>query len=547
LPAVNARLPAFVARSFEASPLHNAAFRNFYLGSIGAALGYTIQATIAAWLMATLTTSALMVALVQSASTTPTLLFGLVAGTLADIVSRRRVILATQVVLFAASLLLGLAALIGIIGPGSLLLLTFLVGAGFTFYLPAQQASINEMVPRAELARAVALGSVAFNVARAIGPALAGAIAAALSSGSALAFGALFFVPMFVAMYRTTQRDAVLPGVPERLLSGAMSGLRYVRHSAPMRALILRNLAFSLSASAYWALLPVIARDLLGLGAGGFGLLSASFGIGAIVGAMSMPNLLQRSSMNRVVTTAGLLWALAILIVALTGSTPLALLGSGCAGIAWVCVYTSLSAGTQSSAPGWVRARAVSMNQVTSQGCLALGSAMWGAVASGVGTRWALAASAATVIVLQWLNRRVRVRMGQEADIVPGVEPPVMTLASEPGPDDGPVLIQLEYKIDPEHRHDFLQAIAEVGPTRRRNGATSWRVFRDLGEEGRYVERYVIASWAEYVRLRARMTMADSRLQQRVAEFQRSDVPIRVSRLIGVGPEDVTLAPATKH
>ena len=547
LPAVTARLPAFVSRTFESSPLQNAAFRHFYLGSIGAALGYTIQATIAAWLMATLTTSALMVALVQSASTAPTLLFGLVAGTLADIVSRRRVILATQVVLFAASLLLGLAALTGIIGPGSLLLLTFAVGTGFTFYLPAQQASINEMVSRAELARAVALGSVAFNVARAIGPALAGAIAAALSSGSALALGAFFFVPMFVAMYRTTQRDAVLPGVPERLLSGAMSGLRYVRHSAPMRALILRNLAFSLSASAYWALLPVIARDLLGLGAGGFGLLSASFGIGAIVGAMSMPGLLQHSSMHRVVTTAGLLWALAIVIVALTGATPLALLGSACAGIAWVCVYTSLSAGTQSSAPAWVRARAVSMNQVTSQGCLALGSAMWGAVASGVGTRWALAASAATVIILQWLNRRVRVRMGQEADIVPGVEPPALALAGEPLPDDGPVLIQLEYSIDPEHRQDFLKAIAEVGPTRRRNGATSWRVFRDLGEDGRYVERYVIASWAEYVRLRARMTMADSRLQQRVAAFQRSDVPIRVSRLIGVGPEDVTLAPAAKR
>jgi len=333
LPAVNARLPAFVSRSFEASPLQNAPFRNFYFGSIGAALGYTMQATIAAWLMATLTTSALMVALVQSASTAPTLLFGLAAGTLADIVSRRRVILVTQVVLFAASLLLGLAALTGIIGPLSLLFLTFLVGAGFTFYLPAQQASINEMVPREALARAVALGSVAFNVARAVGPALAGAIAAALSSGSALAVGAFFFVPMFVAMYRTTQRETALPGVPERLLSGIMSGLRFVRHSAPMRALIVRNLAFSVCASAFWALLPVIARDQLGLGAGGFGLLSASFGIGAIVGAMSIPGQLHRSSMNQVVTSGGHLWALALLIVALTAATPLALLGAGCAGM----------------------------------------------------------------------------------------------------------------------------------------------------------------------------------------------------------------------
>jgi len=534
---VTARLPAFVTQSLQSSPLRNPVFRNFYLGSIGAALGYTMQATISAWLMATLTTSALMVALVQSASTAPTLLFGLFAGTLADIVDRRRVIIVTQVLLFAASLILGSAALFGIIGPATLLFLTFLVGAGFTFYLPAQQASINELVSRAELSRAVALGSVAFNVARALGPALAGAIAAALSSGSALVVGAFFFVPMFVAMRRTRPPEVALPGVPERLLSGVMIGLRYVRHSLPMRALIVRNLAFSVCASAFWALLPVIARDQLGLGAGGFGLLSASFGIGAIVGAISIPGLLQRQSMNKVVTSGGVLWALAMYVVALTVDTWLALVGAGCAGAAWVYVFASLSAGTQSSAPAWVRARAVSMNLVATQGCLALGSAVWGGVASAVGTRWALGVSAGAVIVLQWLYRRVRVEMGQEADIVPGARLPELEVATEPLPDDGPVLIQLEYRIDPANRDAFLRAIQKVGPTRRRNGATSWRVFRDLAEEGRFVERYVIASWAEYVRLRARMTMADSRLQQRVAELQRADVPIRVSRLIGVTGE----------
>jgi len=177
------------------------------------------------------------------------------------------------------------------------------------------------------------------------------------------------------------------------------------------------------------------------------------------------------------------------------------------------------------------------MNLVATQGCLALGSAVWGGVASAVGTRWALGVSAGAVIVLQWLYRRVRVEMGQEADIVPGARLPELEVATEPLPDDGPVLIQLEYRIDPANRDAFLRAIQKVGPTRRRNGATSWRVFRDLAEEGRFVERYVIASWAEYVRLRARMTMADSRLQQRVAELQRADVPIRVSRLIGVTGE----------
>jgi MFS family permease len=533
---VATRLPAFVTSAFEASPLQNATFRNFYFGSIGAALGYTMQATISAWLMTTLTTSALMVALVQSASTAPTLLFGLIAGTLADIVARRRVILVTQVLLFAATMLLGFAALVGIVGPASLLFLTFLVGAGFTFYLPAQQASINEMVSRAELSRAIALGSVAFNVARAIGPALAGAVAAWLSTGSALVLSAFFFVPMFVAMRASARREPDLPGVPERLISGVMSGLRYVRHSAPMRALIMRNLAFSVCGSAFWALLPVVARDQLGLGAGGFGLLSASFGIGAIVGAMSIPGLLGRQSMNKVVTSGGTLWALAVLIVALTVHTGLALLGAACAGMAWVYVFASLSAGTQSSAPAWVRARAVSMNLVATQGCLAVGSALWGALASGVGTHWALGVSATAVLILQWFQRRVRVEMGQEADVVPGAQLPELVVAGEPLPDDGPVLIQIEYRIDDDDREQFLKAIQRVGPTRRRNGATSWRVYRDLGEKGRFVERYVIASWAEYVRLRSRMTMADTRLQQRVDELQRADTPVRVSRLIGVTP-----------
>ncbi|MGH8801620.1 MAG: MFS transporter [Casimicrobiaceae bacterium] len=532
-----ARLSAFVSRRLASSPLRGAIYRNFYVGSIGSALGYTMQATMAAWLMATLTTSTLMVALVQTASTLPTLLFGLFAGTLADIVERRHLILVTQVLLLGATLLLGLAALTGIVGPALLLLLTFLVGAGFTFYLPAQQASVNELVSRTELTRAIALGAVAFNVARAIGPALAGEIAAVMSSGTALVAAAVFFAPMFMAMLHTPQTPRSLPGVPERLLSGVTSGLRYVRHSGPMRALLLRNLVFSACASTFWALLPVIARDQLGMGAAGFGLLSASFGIGAIIGALSVAGLLHAQSMNRVVTQAVRLWALAMVVVALAGSTPIALIGAGCAGAAWVYVFASLSTGTQTSAPAWVRARALAMNIVTTQGCLAIGSALWGGVASAVGTRWALGSSAVLVMALQIMYRHVHVRMGKEADVEPGALPPELAIGHLPRPGDGPVLIQIEYQIDSDARESFLRAIQKVGPTRRRNGATSWRVFRDLGDEGRYVERYVIESWAEYVRLRARMTVTDTHLQRRVAQLQRTGVPIRVSRLIGATAE----------
>lgn len=523
---------------FAASPLRLATFRRFYIGSVAVALGYTMQATVAAWLMATLTTSALMVALVQTASTAPSLLFGLLAGALADIVDRRRIVLATQFILLAATATLGVAALLGMLGPVALLAGTFLIGAGFTLYLPAQQASINDLVGHAELPRALGLGAVAFNLARAAGPALAGALAAWVGSGSALLASALFFVVMIVAIRGWHSPRHAIPGVPETLLSGIQSGLRYARHSPPMRALILRNLSFCVCASALWALLPVIARDQLGLGAGGFGLLSASFGIGAIIGALYIPPQLHRVPLNAVVSAGVVLWALATLLIAATHTIAIALAGACAAGAAWVTVLASLSAGTQSTAPAWVRARAVGMSLVAMQTGLALGSVLWGWLASFEGTRIALAVSAGTMLALLALGYRVRVRMGDEADVTPGLQLPELAIAVEPLPDDGPVLIQVEYQINPENREAFLRAIQTIEPTRRRNGASNWRVFRDLGEDGRFVERFIITSWAEYVRLRTRMTVTDRQIQERVGQFQQPGVAIRISRLIGTTLRD---------
>ena len=523
---------------FRASPLRNARFRLFYLGTVGSALGYTMQATVAAWLMATLTPSALMVALVQSASTAPSLLFGLIAGSLADIVDRRRVILVTQIVLFTLTLLLGLATLAGLIGPTALLALTFLIGAGFTFYLPAQQATVNDLVARADLHQAVALGAIGYNLARAAGPALAGAIAAWLGTGNALIASACFFVVMLVTVIRWKDSSTAIPGVRETLLGGVRSGLRYARHSALMRALLIHNLAFSVCASALWALLPLIARDQLGLGAGGFGVLSGAFGAGAVVGALTIPRQLQRVSLNSVVVVAVLLWVVAASLIAGTSILAVSLIGMMAAGAAWVGVFASLSAGIQSAAPAWVRARALAMNLVAVQGSLALGSAVWGWLALVSNIRTALLASAGLMAVLLLVNRRVTVRLGEEADVTPGAQLPDMGIAVTPRADDGPVLVQIEYRIPAENRRAFITAVHAVEPVRRRNGADDWRAFRDLSEPDRFVERYIITSWAEYERLRSRMTIAEREFQDKVAELQQSDIPIKISRYIGLNPQE---------
>jgi len=372
-----------------------------------------MMVTISAWLMATLTTSVLMVALVQTASTLPSLLFGLFAGALAD-------------------LSLAVITLNGLLTPYVLLVFTFIVGTGFAFYLPAQLASVNELVSQEELPRAIALNAVAFNVSRAVGPALAGAVATWQGSGTSLLVSSFFLTFMVIALigWQTNQRP---PGVPEKLLSGVKSGLRYTRHSTQMRSLIGRTLAFSICASALWALLPVIARSLMAV-----------------------------------------------------------------------------------------------------QASLAIGSALWGWMANWTGTQVTLVTSAILLMVLHVLYRSVQVRLGNEADVTPFGHLPEMALTAEPNADDGPVLVQLEYTITPEDREDFLEKIKRVEATRRRNGATDWRVFRDLSTEGRFVERFIITSWAEYIRSRVRMTVADRRIQSAVAEMHNSEKPIRISRFLGV-------------
>ena len=322
----------------ESSPLRHEQFRWFYFASIGVAMGYTMQATMAGWLMATMTPSALMVALVQTASTVPSLVFGLLAGALSDIIERRRVIMATQIIFVAGTLVLGVATLLDMIAPSALLVLTFVIGVGFTFYMPAQSASINELVTRPELPQAVALGAVAMNVSRAVGPALAGAVAAWLGSGNAFLVSAVLFSGMIFVMRGWKRQESALPGVPERLMAGIASGIRFVRHSAPMRAIVIRNLSFAVSASALWALLPVVARDQLGLGAGGFGLLFGSFGAGAVAGALTLPRLLKGHSLNKVVVGAALLWVIATTLVAATKMTAVAVVGASGAGAAWVGV-----------------------------------------------------------------------------------------------------------------------------------------------------------------------------------------------------------------
>jgi MFS family permease len=344
---------------------------------------------------------------------------------------------------------------------------------------------------------------------------------------------------MLLAVRRWRRRAPAIPGIPETLLSAIQSGVRYVRHAPSLRALLLRNMSFSFCASALWALLPVVARDEFAMGAGGYGSLFGVFGAGAVVGAIYIPRHLQRISLNRLVNAGVLVFAFASLAVALTPLLVFAIIAVFAAGGAWCSVLASLSAGAQSSAPAWVRARALAMNLVAMQAALASGSAIWGSLAQITSIRIALGAAGVFMVLLLAASREVRVALGHEADLKTGVQLPELAVTAEPMPDDGPVLINIEYRIAPENHDAFLRAIYAIEPTRRRNGASAWRLFRDLEEPERFVERFVIGSWAEYVRLRLRFTVKESQQQDEVSRLQRPGVPIRISRLLGVDPREL--------
>ena len=517
--------------------MRHALFRRFYMGSASTAFGYTMQATSAAWFMATLSPSPLMVALVQTASTLPSLLFALIAGGLADIVDRRRLLIVTHSLLFLAASILALATYAQVIGPSSLLLLVFLTGLGFTFSMPAQQAMLGDLVPHAELMAAVNLGSVAANASRAIAPALAGIIAALLGSGSVFLVSALFLGGMVYSVWPIHPSPGGRPGLAENLLSSIQTGLRFSRHSPPTRAFIVRTFIFSLFGSSLLALLPIVARDGLRLDAGGYGLLFGCFGTGAVIGAFSLTRFLPGLSLNKRVNGATVIFCGA---VAVLGNTTLMAVAVGAAifsGLAWVSILSGLFSGALSWSPSWVRARVVAMNLLVLQAGLATGSLVWGWLASTTDVGTALGAAAVGLLLSLAVTWRVRVSFGSESDVSTHVRLPDLSIAIEPQASDGPVLIQCEYRIAHENCEAFLQAVRALEPVRRRNGASNWQVFRDLGSDGRFYERFVVPSWGEYTRLRTRLTVVDHELQDRVAALQERSVPILISRLIAVNAD----------
>ena len=523
-------------------PLREPLFRDRWIASIVSNVGSWMQDTAGTWLMAVLTTSPLLISLMQTAASLPVLLLGLLAGATADIYDRRRLLIFWQAWMLGTVAVLSLLTFLGIISPWVLLLLTFGLNIGAAMNNPAWQAIVPELVPASQLPDAVALNSAGFNLARAVGPALGGFAVAAFGAhvltGTASVFllNAISFVGVIWVLYRWKRTPLFKSALPaERVHASIRSGIRYLRHSPALQSTFLRSLLFTVFVSAVWSLLAVVSRHELHQGATGYGLLNGSMGLGAVIGAFSLPRVRRLVSADWIITLSTATFVAILFALAFVRVTPVIILFLIAGGFAWTSTMSSLNVSVQVSVPSWVRARALGMYQMVAQGGMAAGGVLWGYLAERVSTPVSLTIAGIGLLVTLPIAWRFHVLRGETPDLSPYQHKrPAPPFALEGRPNDGPVRVSLEYRVAAENYPEFTRAIHKLRDVRMRDGAIRWGVFQDVADPSRCVETFLVESWIEYLRQRERFTADDLRMRDAVWRLHSGELPPKVSHMIYV-------------
>jgi MFS family permease len=512
------------ASSF-AAPFRHPVFAVVWTATLVSNVGGWMYSAASAWLMTSLNPDPLIVALVQAASTAPIFLFALPAGALADIFDRRKYLIVVEILTTVVCAVYAAMVGFGLATPANLLAFTFLIGAAGAMTVPAWQAVVPQLVPKRDLPAAVAANSVGVNISRALGPALGGGAIAGLGIVAPFWINAVSNLGVLGALlwWRQERTPATLPA--ERFGRALGAGLRYAQHSPSLRATLIRAAGFFLFASAYWALLPLVARTQITSGPGFYGILLGAIGAGAVAGAFVMPWLKLKLGPDRLMALGLLGTALTLTLYGLAYDPVLALIASALAGISWIAALATLTVSAQVSLPDWVRARGLALFTTVFFGCLTLGSAVWGELAAVLGLPAAHFLAAAGAVVAIPATWRWKLQAGATVDLTPSMHWPSPITAREIDRDRGPVLVTVEYRIRPEDRAAFLEALQELERERRRDGAYRWGVFEDAADEGRMVETFLVVSWMEHLRQHERVTNADRLVQECVLRFHMTGEP----------------------
>lgn len=528
-------------RNSPFAPFRHKAFRNLWWATLVSNFGGLVQGVGAAWAMTTLTTSPTLIALVQASTTLPIMLFALSAGALADNVDRRRLMLAAQGFMALVSGVLAAVTLLGGLTPWVLLTFTFLIGMGGALHNPPWQASMGDLVPREDLPGAVTLNSVGFNLMRSIGPAAGGMIVAGFGAAATFVINAISYLPLLAALHHWRAEPKPRVTTPEPFLPALGAGLRYVAMSPNLLRVMARGALFGFAAVAVLALLPVVARDLLGGGSMTYGVLLGTFGLGAIGGALLNPHLRARLANERIVQLAFASFALAC--VALSQSPYLWLSGLAMlpAGAAWVLALSLFNVSVQLSTPRWVVGRALALYQTAVFGGMALGSWVWGGLAGSAGISTALVAAAAMLMLGVVAGVLIAVPAFGTVDLTPADRFRAPELGLDLRGRSGPIMVMVDYQIDKDDVPAFLDLMAKRRRIRRRDGARHWALLRDLEAPEIWSESYHVATWDEYLRHNQRRTKADLDVYEALQALHKGSAPPRVHRMIErntVSPSD---------
>ena len=512
------------------TPLRYSTFRALWIATVVSNLGTWMQSVAAAWLMTSLTPSPLIIAMVQAASTAPVFLLGFAAGAMADFVNRRWLLLITQAWMCLAVCVLTVAAFLNAISATLLLALTFAIGLGAAMNGPAWQATVSELVPKEALANAVSLNSAGFNLARAAGPAIAGLILARTGAGVIFLLNALSFVGVLWVLYRWRESARVNVSPAERLSGAMRSGIRYFLHAPHLQRVLGRTVLFAIPASALWGLLPLVAKAAPSSGPLTYGILLGGLGIGALAGTWYLPRFKHTVSLENLIATGTAAFAIATVGAAMCRQLPLLFVFMLIGGVGWLVFLATLNATTRLEVPSWIEARALALYLMAFQGSIALGSLVWGALASKLGSRNTLLAAGVILMLTIAARAQYKLQSAEALDLRPAKSWPEPNLAFPVNPFSGPALVIVEYRVNGDQTEGFTEQMQRLRSVRRRGGAFQWGLFVDSADPTRHIEEFMVESWAEHLRQHERETVYDSQIQQKVNSLL--DEPPRVSHYV---------------
>src|SRR5580704_7199562 len=519
--------------------LRNPVFRRLWIASLISGVCVSAHDTAATWMMNTLTSSKFLISVMATVASLPLFFFTLPAGSLADLVDRKKLLCTMNLWLALCAGVLATLGVTGALNPYVILASVFLIGVGFAFSAPAWSSLVPEVVSNDELPSAVTLGGLQLNLCGIVGPALAAVILSHFGANWIFTANAFCFLLLIaaIAQWKRKEKQSKLP--LENFFESLVGAIRYVRYAPGIQVVLARNVLFSLFISVIPALLPVIGLKEVMMNSADLGLLFTSMGVGSVMGAIVViPWARARFSPNALTIFASVLLAIVFVLMAVVRATPLFMAVASLAGISWTMAASELWVAGQRAMPPWARGRMNATHIMLSQGGMALGGLVWGGSAASLGVKFTLLAAAALLLSSLALAFPLSIDFTGKLNFDPAVPRTAYHAMLHPSqPDDGPVTITYGFHIDAVNRTRFLQLMREVRLMHLRNGAFSWRLDEDLAERRSFRVEMLVASWSEHLLQHERITKEEQRNLEKAWSLDiRPDGPV-VKHFISVNRE----------